>query len=50
MDFTPHTETEIAEMLEVIGVSSIDELFGVIPERFKVQDQLAAEPMSDRKC
>ena len=24
MDFTPHTETEIAEMLEVIGVSSID--------------------------
>jgi len=48
MDFTPHTETEIAEMLEVIGVSSIDELFGVIPEKFKVQDQIKLpEPMSE---
>ncbi len=48
MDFTPHTETEIAEMLEVIGVSSIDELFGVIPEKFKVQDQInLPEPMSE---
>lgn len=37
MDFTPHTEAEIAEMLRVIGVSSVDDLFSVIPSEFKVQ-------------
>jgi len=37
MDFTPHTEAEIAEMLKVIGVSSVEELFSVIPSEFKVQ-------------
>ncbi len=40
MDFTPHTDSEIAEMLAVIGVSSIEELFGGIPAAFKVQGQL----------
>ncbi len=37
MDFTPHTEAEIAEMLAAIGVSSVEELFSVIPSEFKVQ-------------
>jgi len=32
MDFTPHTDPEIAEMLRVIGVSSIDDLFQEVPE------------------
>jgi glycine dehydrogenase subunit 1 len=40
MDFTPHTEAEIAEMLAAIGVSSIDEIFSVIPSEFKVKDCL----------
>lgn len=31
MDFTPHTDSEIAEMLRVIGVSSIDDLFQEVP-------------------
>ena len=31
MPFIPHTEQETAEMLEVIGVSSIDDLFSEIP-------------------
>jgi glycine dehydrogenase subunit 1 len=40
MDFTPHTDLEVAEMLRVIGVSSIEELFCGIPEAFKVQGAL----------
>lgn len=49
MDFTPHTDPEIAEMLAVIGVSSIDELFRDIPETFKVQGTLnLPEPLSEQ--
>jgi len=48
MDFTPHTEAEIAEMLKVIGVSSIDELFSVIPAEFKVRGCMKLpDPMSE---
>ncbi len=32
MPFIPHTEEEIREMLETIGVSSIDDLFDEIPQ------------------
>lgn len=32
MDFTPHTETEIKEMLAEIGVKSLDDLFRDIPK------------------
>ena len=32
MRYLPHTPEEIAEMLGVIGKSSIDELFETIPE------------------
>lgn len=32
MDFIPHTETEIREMLSSIGVNSIDDLFNYIPK------------------
>lgn len=35
MDFTPHTTDEISEMLRVIGVSSIKELFSGIPDAFE---------------
>ena len=31
MPYIPHTETEVREMLDRIGVSSIDELFDAIP-------------------
>ncbi|BBL80552.1 putative glycine dehydrogenase (decarboxylating) subunit 1 [Rubrobacter xylanophilus] len=33
--FTPHTEADIREMLEVIGVSSIDELFADVSPKFE---------------
>ena len=35
MTFNPHTDQDRAEMLEAIGVSSIDELFAPIPEAIR---------------
>lgn len=35
MPFIPHTEAEVQEMLQAIGVSSIDELFDEIPANLK---------------
>ena len=36
MPFVPHTPTDIDEMLKVIGVSSVDELFDEIPAALRV--------------
>ncbi len=35
MPFIPHTEEETRDMLDAIGVDSIDELFGEIPENLR---------------
>ena len=40
MRYLPHTESEVAEMLEAIGKRSIDELFHVIPERARYSGTL----------
>ncbi len=37
MPYTPHTPADIASMLDVIGVSTIDELFREIPDELRVQ-------------
>lgn len=37
MPFIPHTEKEIQEMLAVLGVSSIDELFDEIPKNLRIE-------------
>jgi glycine dehydrogenase subunit 1 len=47
MDFTPHTDAEVAEMLKVIGVPTIDDLFQAIPEMFKITTPLALPPALD---
>ncbi|NOZ02021.1 MAG: aminotransferase class I/II-fold pyridoxal phosphate-dependent enzyme, partial [Deltaproteobacteria bacterium] len=48
MKFTPHTPVETAEMLAVIGVESIDELFGTIPrEHWVVGDLDLPAPKSE---
>jgi len=35
MPFIPHTDTDVKAMLQSIGVNSIDDLFGEIPERLR---------------
>jgi glycine dehydrogenase subunit 1 len=47
MDFTPHTEAEIAEMLRVIGVPSIDALFSSVSDAFKATTLNVPGPMGE---
>jgi glycine dehydrogenase subunit 1 len=47
MRYLPHTEQEIAEMLAVIGVRSIDELFLSVPEGARFQRALAVPAALD---
>jgi glycine dehydrogenase subunit 1 len=42
-DFIPHTDEEIAAMLEFIGLSSLDELFSVVPEALRLAGGLDME-------
>ncbi len=37
MPYIPHTEAELNEMLEVVGVRTLDDLFNEIPEELKPQ-------------
>lgn len=48
MRYLPHTEKEIGEMLQTIGVSSIDELFRSIPDELKLKRGLnLPSPMAE---
>jgi glycine dehydrogenase subunit 1 len=38
MKYTPHTNTDIKDMLECIGVKSIDDLFNVIPDDVRLKN------------
>ncbi|MCP4675552.1 MAG: aminomethyl-transferring glycine dehydrogenase subunit GcvPA [Deltaproteobacteria bacterium] len=40
MQYLPHTKEEIAEMLEVVGVDSLDDLFKTVPEDSKIKEAL----------
>ena len=35
MDFTPHTDTDRAGMLEALGLHSVEDLFAAIPEELQ---------------
>ena len=41
MDYTPHTEQDIAEMLDAIGVETIEDLFSPIPQNLRLGRRLA---------
>jgi glycine dehydrogenase subunit 1 len=47
MRYLPHTPEEVAEMLGVVGKTSIDELFETIPENVRFQGALAVPPALD---
>lgn len=48
MDYTPHTARDVQEMLEVIGVDSIQGLFEPIPESLRLGRELAIPaPLSE---
>lgn len=48
MDYTPHTEQDVAEMLETIGVDSIEALFEPIPGSLRLGRRLnLAAPLSE---
>ena len=44
----PHTNEDIAAMLEAVGVSGLDELFSVVPENCRRKEALSLpEPLSE---
>ncbi|MDR1998078.1 MAG: aminomethyl-transferring glycine dehydrogenase subunit GcvPA [Candidatus Margulisbacteria bacterium] len=48
MAYFPHTETEVRQMLETIGVQSLEELFADVPEKYrkeKIEDFPALNEM-----
>ena len=40
MRYIPHTDADIEQMLEVIGVSSLDALFECVPQKHRMQRPL----------
>jgi glycine dehydrogenase subunit 1 len=50
MDYIPHTADDIREMLQVIGVASVDELFHDIPESYRLEHPLnVPEALSEQE-
>jgi len=45
--YLPHTEEEIRQMLDAVGVESIDDLFAPIPQSHRLDRPLAVEPALD---
>ncbi|MCS6914549.1 MAG: aminomethyl-transferring glycine dehydrogenase subunit GcvPA [Myxococcales bacterium] len=47
MRYIPHTEEDVARMLRVVGVPSVEALFAHIPARLRLQRPLAIEPLDE---
>src|ERR1044072_6009671 len=47
LPYIPHTEEDRQEMLATIGVESIDELFGDIPDNLRLKGELSIPPALD---
>jgi len=50
MRYFPHTESDIQEMLQKIGVQSLDQLFSTIPSNLRLDRPLAVEPALDERA
>ena len=42
--YVPHTEAELAAMLDFVGLSSLDELFSAVPEALRLAGGLDLPP------
>ena len=40
MKYIPHTQADIDQMLQVVGVDSLDDLYGEVPEQLKLKREL----------
>ena len=38
MDYCPHTKADVSQMQSVVGISSLDELFNDIPQKFRLKE------------
>lgn len=47
MRYLPHTPEDIAEMLDVVGVNSLDELFASIPEDCRRSDSMQIDTLDE---
>ena len=48
MDYTPHTQEDIDQMLRTIGVSTVEDLFGEVPEGLRLgRDLDLAKPLTE---
>ncbi|MFH0789170.1 MAG: aminomethyl-transferring glycine dehydrogenase subunit GcvPA [Pseudomonadota bacterium] len=47
MDFIPHTDQDRAEMLEALGLHSVEQLFEVIPQTLRAKSWDLPSPMSE---
>ena len=47
MRYVPHTESERLQMLDVIGVSDLEQLFADVPEHSRFPELALAEPLSE---
>ena len=44
MDYVPHTPEDQRQMMEIIGIRTVDELFADIPEKYKLKGLLDLPP------
>jgi len=47
MDFSPHTDEDRAQMLSVLGLSSVEDLFAAIPPELRARDWDLPRPLSE---
>ena len=40
MKYIPHTQADIDQMLQVVGVDTLDDLYGEVPEQLKLKREL----------
>ena len=47
MNYIPHTSDEISTMLEYLGVGSVEDLFGTIPEELRIEGLDLPDPLTE---